>query len=156
MNESNDPQQPGTPDWDECPPGEIGDLVGRLRGKRRQERVQAFGLAGAAAALLIAAGLVAMNRSAQTPAGEGILAAGIWCSEFLDQSDEYMAGQLDAARVQQMEGHLAECEHCRQKLREMQDSELPPLPTEADLHTGTHERLTALPHESGVVTLASR
>ena len=104
----------------------------------------------------IAAGLLVMNRSAQRPDGQGFLAAGIWCSDVVDWSEEFLAGRLDAGRSQQVQAHLAECAHCRQKLQEMQDSELPPLPTEADLHTRTHETLTAMPHETGAVTLAAR
>ena len=67
--------------------------------------------------MMIAVGLVLINRPPDRPAGQGQLLGGIWCSDFMEWSEDYLAGQLDEARRQQMDDHFAQCEHCQQKLQ---------------------------------------
>lgn len=113
MTDQQDSQQ-----WQPCPPGEVGNLVARLRRTRRQDRLQKAAAGLVCVAIVAVAGLYAIPRFGRSEPTYG----GIACSEVQELAEQYMAGQLDEDRLGQIDVHLEACEHCQQFVaRMMQD-----------------------------------
>lgn len=78
--------------------------------------------------------------------------AGLLCSEVLAELSEYLEGELPAARVAQIEAHLAGCDWCERFGREFASTvaELrsrlkEPEPLSAELEAKLAAQLKALP-----------
>jgi len=102
--------------WQPCQSGELECAVRGVRAKRRTRT--AFKLGSSVAVLLVlgAAGVFAFQ---QFNGNQTFTFGGITCEQTQANMEAYSKGTLDAKLVQRIETHLAECQHCGQKYREM-------------------------------------
>ena len=101
MNDAADRSE----NWDECPPGQLADLVHNLKDRRRKRRILG---AATVVVVLVTLGIAASGLRHSEDQDFG----GITCQEVQDQLKDYLAGGLDAGREEQIRQHLAECPHC--------------------------------------------
>lgn len=110
-------------DWRACRDGELGQLVGRLKQRRRRAQRRDLGVAGLLLLVVFLSGslLLGLWQSANS------VHAGIACSDVVQQADAYLAGELDAETTERIRQHLAECHYCQEKVEARRlDSERPP------------------------------
>ena len=98
--------------WEQCPAGEIGGMVRRIKGRRR--KVLTLQLAGGAVfGMLI--GLTCVTYFSK-PDDEYKFGA-ITCAEVRENAEAYIAGRLDADLRARIKAHLQECPACRPRFR---------------------------------------
>jgi hypothetical protein len=97
--------------WTPCEGGEISEMVIRLKQIRRKVAIQKTVTATVCVLALITVGTVYWNQHADLPPLSHRAA--------LELLPEYHAGRLDAETAARMKAHLAHCESCRVKLREL-------------------------------------
>ncbi|GEM_PF-1553286 len=78
------------------------------------------------------------------------------CAAITEWMGDHLDGRLDAARVRELEAHLATCEACRREWEDLQQTvalirELPPVTPPADLLQSVHQRLARQRHSRRVV-----
>ena len=120
---SENPKQSDS--WQDCPQGEVGNLVSSLcRQKRNQRIVRGTAVIGFAV-MLIAVGFTLSHFMSQPTdpllQGKGPRYAGICCEKVQLYGKEYLAGTLDTKISHHIDGHLEECKHCRTKFEKMKD-----------------------------------
>lgn len=105
--------------WQPCPPGELGELAGRLRTRRRNSRIAR--LATVSALLLLAAGAIYLQiepgRTLNLPGhalenGEFNF-GGITCTELHRALPGLKAHTLDDATLARVREHVEKCPHCK-------------------------------------------
>ncbi len=99
--------------WQECPPGELKQMVGRIRLERRRDFVRTLAKGTAAVVVLGAGGLVA-SQWMHTPT-HGKLA----CSKVTELMPDYKARRLDSDLMERVATHLANCSKCNAHYQEM-------------------------------------
>jgi len=104
--------------WQECPPGEVSQLVGRLRARRQRQTLRQVALGVAGLCLVLIAGNSLVHR-VLSPAGPNF--GGITCSEVTRNAEAYVAGNLDAELVRRIDSHLDSCLYCRSIIERMQE-----------------------------------
>jgi predicted anti-sigma-YlaC factor YlaD len=103
-------------EWSACPEGTLAKLAGRLRAKRRRTvALRAACAVGLAAVLLSLAVLLPKRHAA-----DDFFHGGLYCSQVRPALPDYRAGKLKGKFLGQVERHLAECEPCRQVLKELE------------------------------------
>lgn len=107
----------GRQGWEPCPPGEVRQLVQRIRGQRRRRAV--LQVATGAVGLGLIAGVLLLGR---TP-GDALY-GGISCSEVMAQADAFVAGALHGELLDRIEQHLTACSHCRAAIDQLRQDRL--------------------------------
>jgi len=113
---STEHKQPDS-DWQECPTGEVGQLVSRLRTRRRRQTLTQAAVGVTGLCLLVVAGFFAIP-SATVTEGEPSY-GGITCSEVRRQAVAYVSGTLDQLIAEKIKSHLDECGSCRRRIEQM-------------------------------------
>jgi len=93
--------------WENCPQGELGRLVGGLRGQRRTRQTLTAVGAVASVLVLITIGSLMVRTSKNSEHG------GIACREVKNEARDYVAGNLQPERVAQFKIHLEHCPRCQ-------------------------------------------
>ena len=109
--------------WQQCPPGEVTELVGRLRARRRHQTFRQVALGTAALCLVLIAGTSLVHRVTNHPAEPS--SGSITCADVTKHAEAYAAGTLDEEMVRRIDSHLGECSFCRdliQRMKEQSDS----------------------------------
>ncbi|HUG18296.1 MAG TPA: zf-HC2 domain-containing protein [Planctomycetaceae bacterium] len=101
--------------WTPCEGGEISEMVIRLKQIRRKVAIQKTVTATVCVLALITVGTVFWNQQHDLPP--------LSHQTALELLPEYHAGRLDAETAARMKTHLAHCESCRVKLRELNGEE---------------------------------
>lgn len=96
-------------DWTPCSGGALSATIKRIRSKRRQANMLRFGANGLAGALVLFAASFYFSLDS----------ADLECHQVGGLLARYVAGDLDRDSRQFVEQHLAGCEECREKLREL-------------------------------------
>jgi len=109
-------QSPQDERWNECPPGELRAMVGRIHGRQRRRAILRGGATSAVVALLVIGLAFAMDN----PLGSD-LPGGIACRDVHDAVYDYIADGVDGQLRQKIDAHLAECEVCREAYRQEQE-----------------------------------
>lgn len=112
--------------WQACPPGELGELAGRLRTRRRNSKIAR--LATVSALLLAAGGLylqMGPGRNLNLPGhalenGEFNF-GGITCTELHRALPGLKAHTLDEATLARVREHVDKCPHCKSFARFLKD-----------------------------------
>ncbi len=104
--------------WQACPPGEVTELVGRLRARRRHETLRQVALGTTALCLVLIAGSSLIHR-VLTPAEPNF--GGITCTEVAEHTEAYVAGTLDADLARRIDVHLGQCTFCRNLIEQMRE-----------------------------------
>ncbi len=102
--------------WEACPAGEVTELVGRLRSRRRHETFRQVAIGTAALCLVLIAGSTLVHRVLD-PAEPNF--GGITCSEVTKHAEAYVAGTLDDELVRRIDVHLGQCTYCRDLIARM-------------------------------------
>lgn len=97
--------------WEACPPGELGRLGARLRGRRRRLAVRA---GGALAVLLTCVGLWTLNARPRD-----MTFAGISCTRVTELAMAYGEGTLEPELRSRVDAHLEQCPRCHERFEEM-------------------------------------
>lgn len=114
-------------EWQPCPPGELGELAGRLRTRRRNSKISR--LATVSALLLLAAGgiylLMGPGRNLNLP-GQALENGefnfgGITCTELHRALPGLKARTLDDATLARVREHVEKCPHCKSFARFLQE-----------------------------------
>src|SRR5262245_31597590 len=107
----------GSP-WRECAPGELTELAAQDRHRQqRRELLRSLSIAAAGCAAVGIAVVLWPPRREQRFAPGGLV-----CDEVTRLLPAYVANQLDAKHVEQVRTHLASCEHCTQRLKQLQQA----------------------------------
>ena len=120
--------------WSDCQSGEVQQVVDHLQARRQRHNLAKATRVGAAATVLLAAGIWLTQWSASDP---GKLIAGLTCSEVIDYAEDYVAGRLKAALQGQVDEHLAKCVACRshiEQIKQNRDFQESPPPTPSEVH----------------------
>ncbi len=104
-------------EWIPCPPGKLAKLAGQERVRQRRHFLVRAGSAVGVVALATGAGWFAFRRTGM-PADP--IFGGIACWRVRELAPQYMMGQLDQAKTQQIKSHLEQCVACRTLLESMQ------------------------------------
>lgn len=123
-NDAARPQAEG--DWTPCPQGELGQLVGRLRTRRRNLQIRKVTQLS-----LVASGVFAVAVSwfafwpaqapdpAKAPPGiQGQAVANISCREVRERTMEFVQGHVDGDTKARIEKHLHKCGSCAKFVKE--------------------------------------
>jgi hypothetical protein len=103
-------------DWHECPRGEVGRLVARLKSRRRREVVTQAVVAGTALSVIVIVGGFVIPSMLTTPEPSF---GGVTCSALRAHAEDYLAGTLDEETRQSIDRHLSICYSCREYLRSL-------------------------------------
>lgn len=102
--------------WQECPPGELKEMVAQIRVGQRREFLRTLARGSAAVVILGSGGVVASQWMLREGAGgHGHLA----CGKVMDLLPEYAAHRLDTDLTQRVAAHLAKCPPCKAHYQEM-------------------------------------
>lgn len=113
----------GTPaddEWGPCAAGELQRMVARDRSSRRNRTLTKAVSAGAVCLVLLGGVVLTSQRQPveeAVPVGNGL--AGISCGAVYFQLGSYIAGDLDAAKSEQIRQHLELCPKCRRSYEQM-------------------------------------
>lgn len=107
--------------WQSCPPGELGRVAVRLRGRRRSRRLAQFVAAGAVLLIVAGTGYLQFGLRApgpaddpsQSPGPEGFNYGGITCAGMHRVEAALKAGTLDAATLARVRKHVELCPQCK-------------------------------------------
>ncbi len=113
---NRDAEHKSDSEWQACPSGEVAELVGRLRARRRHETFRQVALGTAALCLVLIAGSALIHRGFK-PADPNF--GGITCTEVAEHAEAYVAGTLDADLTQRIDMHLSRCPFCRDLIDQM-------------------------------------
>jgi hypothetical protein len=96
--------------WQDCPPGQLAEMVGRIRFKERR-RFLRQAAQGASALLVLGVGGAAAAQwiRADRPPRYG----GLACSEVMQLMPDYRSHRLGEALAAKVAIHLEKCPHCR-------------------------------------------
>jgi hypothetical protein len=104
--------------WRACAPGELAEVATQHR-RRQQRRAFLSGLcvavAGCAAAGMV--GILGLPRKKKEFAPSALA-----CDEVARLLPAYIAQQLDERLAAQVQQHLATCEHCTARLRQLRQA----------------------------------
>ena len=104
--------------WRECVPGELTGLAAEHRHRQqRRALLRNLSIAAAGCAAVGIAGVFVLPPR-QTRFAPG----GLVCDEVTRLLPAYIAKQLDAKRIEQVQKHLASCDHCTQRLKQLQQA----------------------------------
>ena len=107
-------------EWEDCKPGEISTMVGRISTRRRM--TFALQLAGGAGfGLLLGVAFVLFPFAQDDPQTE-FRYAGISCFEVRKKADDFIAGRLPKRLHKKIDAHVAECDGCRKYLADKKSS----------------------------------
>lgn len=97
-------------DWANCAPGEINQMVQRMKTRRFLSMVRrdATVLTGLMVALFSGYFYFGVLPETQIDLG------GIYCYQVQPLAEQLLTGQLDAETRQKVQRHIRYCEHCRQ------------------------------------------
>jgi hypothetical protein len=120
-NDAARPQPEG--DWLPCPQGEVGQLVGRLRTRKRNLQIRRVTQLS-----LVATGVFAVAVSwfafapAPAPAKPAPIqaqtVASITCGEVRQRATEFVNGRVDGEMKARIEKHLHKCGSCAKFVKE--------------------------------------
>ena len=110
--------------WRDCPAGEVDALARRLRSRTRMQAARRF-TTGVVAMIAVGVTLFLAARDVGEP-GYGKSIGGVWCSDVMELAEDYVAGRLDAAIMEQVTAHIAGCPSCREKIDELRAGSMPP------------------------------
>ena len=95
--------------WNDCPPGELHAMVGRLRGRQRRLAISKAMSASAAVVLLVTAGVLLTSN----PFGPE-MPARIACHDVQAAMGDYIADRVAPDLRHRIDAHLVECETCHE------------------------------------------
>lgn len=101
-------------DWTDCPPGEIGGLVSRLKSARRRKTLQQ---AAAVTTVVLAFALAATILVSGWFTGNSEIPY-IACEKVHELAPLYVKGQTEVDISAQIDKHLKGCEQCRGHFRQ--------------------------------------
>lgn len=111
--------------WQDCPEGEIGDLVGQLNRKDRNQkilRIASGSTVGLCLFLGVAFFLNSSNRIQNPNDPSEPNFGGITCSSVLESLVAYQSGSLNRDTSSQIDKHLKSCPHCRKVYEEAESA----------------------------------
>ncbi len=100
------------PRWTACPPGEIGRMASRLRGRKRRRVTPRAG--GVLALLLLFVGLWSVR-----PGVRENCFAGLTCSRVIELAMAYGQGTLEPDLREKVKSHVDQCKRCHDRFKEM-------------------------------------
>ncbi len=109
-------------DWNDCPQGELSQMVCKLEASQTRARSKKLVQTGLLGTLLVAAGVVVSGSLLTSNGTRGY--GGISCAECKSHFAEYHAHQTgselleDLGLATSMAAHLAECQSCRSRFNE--------------------------------------
>ena len=86
--------------------------------------------------------------------GDGQSIGGVWCSDVMELAEDYVAGRLDAAVMEQVTAHIAGCPNCREKIDELRASSMPPAAVETGDARESGEQFAGFEQRSGFWSVA--
>lgn len=118
-------QADGGRDWRPCPQGELGQLVGRLRSRRRNVQVRRLTQVSLAAGgvFAVAVAWFALSPNAPGPVAPNPIiqaqpVASISCGEVKKRTMDFVAGKVDDETKARIEKHLGKCGSCAKYVHE--------------------------------------
>jgi anti-sigma factor RsiW len=118
--------------WHECRPGEVGQLVDRLRTRRRRHAIARQAAVLTALCLAIGGGAFLWSTRATHPGG-------VTCDQVVANTAAFIHSELDRATMGKIERHLADCPHCRKYVERARREAAPP-------GSSRHSGPSAAPH----------
>ncbi len=104
--------------WRECASGELSEVAAQHRHRQqRRALLRNLSIAAAGCAAVGIAGVLWLPRRETRFAPGGLV-----CDEVTRLLPAYVANQLDAKRVEQVREHLASCEHCTERLKQLRQA----------------------------------
>ena len=118
VEHNNETANNNADDWNDCSPGEVSQMVHRLRAGRRMHQIlQTTSAAAVIVALVLASGYFIKRTVLPTESDQFF--AGISCDEVHKLGKEYMDDELDETKSAQIKDHLADCESCKKFMENM-------------------------------------
>ena len=110
--------------WQECPPGTLANLAGRLRGRRRRRFLARLAVAplvllAGATVTMIVLGKNDPPKRDTNPSGASLA---IKCKECKQLLPLYLTHSLPPDQTEKMRVHLAKCRPCREVMEQMRSS----------------------------------
>lgn len=111
-------------DWQPCPQGELGQLVGRLRSRQRNVQIRRATQTSLMAAGVFAAAVACFMlwpsdpAPGRNPGGITQPVARISCGEVRKRTEEFVKGKVDEETKLRIENHLGKCGSCANYVRE--------------------------------------
>jgi len=134
-------------EWNPCQSGELEQIVRRVRSGRRNRVAFKLGSYVAVLTVVVVASVIALQRFGTSPM---FTYGGISCEQTRANMNAYSMGQLAPDLAKRIETHLAECDHCGRRYREM-TANGDPTANRVLPHPRDHSPLRA---ESTVIALA--
>jgi len=108
--------------WRECRPGELGEIAGALRTRKRNRTIVKVAAATTVAVLLLMAGGYAARSiiAPSTPGHNGSSFAGISCRDVKTLLPDLKRGGLSTEKSSQVMAHLEMCPRCQAAYDRMQ------------------------------------
>jgi hypothetical protein len=113
-------------EWAACQPGEVDQLVNRMRSTSRRQQVRELAIITTASLLFVAAGLTWYGVGSRSNSEFG----GMVCAEVMEVARQYVLNDLTAEQTKQVDAHLAHCKDCATKIENMRQNEGPSIPEE--------------------------
>lgn len=104
--------------WRECVPGELTELAAEHHHRQQRRdllRNLSIAVTGCAVVGIMSVFLLPRREKRFAPGG-------LVCDEVTRLLPAYIAKQLDAKRVDQVRKHLASCDHCTQRLKQLRQA----------------------------------
>ena len=121
VEHNNETANNNADDWNDCSPGEVRQMVQRLRAENRIHQIRQTTSAAVVVTMVLISGY--FIKQAVLPSESDQKIAGIYCSEVRKLGKDYMTDKLDENKSAQIKNHLADCESCRRFIENMKGSQ---------------------------------